>query len=77
MGNITFTKDGQSVLANCINNRMKLVDKSTGQVLSEFKQHKNSKYRVEGTLIDSDRLVVSGSEDGAVYIYDLLEVSVR
>ncbi|KAI1290379.1 WD repeat domain-containing protein 83 [Halotydeus destructor] len=76
VGSVMFTKDGQSLLVNTINSRVKVIDKFTGEVLAEFKGHNNQKYKVEGNLISNDSIVVSGSEDGQIYMWNLIEGSI-
>lgn len=39
-----------------------------------FVGHKNSKYKVESCLSSSNAHVLSGSEDGKVVVWDLVEV---
>jgi mitogen-activated protein kinase organizer 1 len=73
VGNICFTKDGQCVLTNCHNSCVKLIDKDSGEILAEFKGHENRKYRIDGCLFDNDSYVLSGSEDGNVYMWSLVE----
>nr|XP_042910363.1 WD repeat domain-containing protein 83-like isoform X2 [Parasteatoda tepidariorum] len=74
---VNFTKDGQCVLASCLDNTLRLTDKEGGEVLSEYIGHKNERYRIESCLNDTDSLVVSGSEDGCVYMWDLIEGSIK
>ncbi|GFY67652.1 WD repeat domain-containing protein 83 [Trichonephila inaurata madagascariensis] len=73
----TFTKDGQCMLVSCLDNTLRLVDKDGGEVLSEYVGHKNESYRVESCLNNTDSLVVSGSEDGCIYAWDLIEGTVK
>ena len=40
-----------------------------------FVGHVNKEYRVESCLLSTDAHVVSGSEDGNVYVWDLIEVT--
>ncbi|KAG8197012.1 hypothetical protein JTE90_004284 [Oedothorax gibbosus] len=74
---VTFTKDDQCVLASCLDNTLRLVDKDGGEVLSEYVGHKNERYRIESCLNNADTLVVSGSEDGCIYAWDLIEGTVK
>lgn len=37
--------------------------------------HKNNEYKIDSCLLSSDAQVCSGSEDGQVYIWDLVDVS--
>lgn len=39
-----------------------------------YKGHKNVDYRIDSCLSSSDAEVVSGSEDGIVYIWSLIKV---
>lgn len=82
------------MLVSGLNSTLKLLDKSTGEILAEyvehnplpssplipsslhrFKGHHNKKYRIDNGLLANDSLVASGSEDGALYVWSLLEVS--
>jgi len=40
-----------------------------------YQGHKHSSYKVESCLNNKDTHVFSGSEDGKVFIWDLVEVS--
>lgn len=74
---VKFTKDGQCTLVSCLDNTLRLIDKDCGEVLSEYVGHKNEKYKIESCLSDTDSHIVSGSEDGCIYIWDLIEGSVK
>ena len=39
-----------------------------------YKGHKSSDYKVDSTLTHNDSCVVSGSEDGKIYFWELVEV---
>ncbi|CAG0894626.1 unnamed protein product [Darwinula stevensoni] len=71
------TRDGQCLLLGCTDSTIKLFDKDTGELLQEFTGHKNLEYRIESVISACDRLVLSGSEDGKIYIWDLVEGSVK
>ncbi len=74
VASVTFTRDGQCLLvAGSNGDPVRLFDKSTGEMLQEYSGHVNSKYRVEALLDRTDRLVLSGSEDGSVHVWDLVE----
>ncbi len=76
VSSVSFTADGQCLLVGgSAGDTLKLLDKSTGELLQEFRGHSNAKYRVEATLDCSDRAVLSGSENGSVYVWDLVEGS--
>jgi mitogen-activated protein kinase organizer 1 len=69
-----FTRDGQCILCNCLNNSLKLIDKETGSILQEFRGHVNAQFRLDSCLLKNDEIVLSGSEDGAVYAWNLTQV---
>lgn len=48
------------------------MDKANGRLLQSFKGHINKDYRIRSTLALADSTVISGSEDGRVYAWDLL-----
>jgi mitogen-activated protein kinase organizer 1 len=73
VGSVSFTKDGQCILTNCLNNKIVLLDKESGEVLQEFKGHQNSKFKINSCLMNNDEVVLSGSEDGFVYSWSLTE----
>ena len=75
VGSVCFTKDGQCILVNCLNHKLLLLDKESGEVLQEFKGHQNFKFKINGCLINNDQIVLSGSEDGFVYAWNLTEGS--
>jgi len=70
---VVFTRDGQCVLVSCVNSTLKLLDKTTGELLQEFSGHINKEYRLECCLDSSDKYVLSGSENGQIYVWDLVE----
>ena len=52
----------------------KLMDKATGEMLEEYGGHINSNnYRLDITKDQTDKYVLSDSENGQVYIWDLVE----
>ena len=49
------------------------MDKGNGQLLQSYKGHINIAYRIRSCLGLADSVVVSGSEDGSLYAWDVLE----
>ena len=45
--------------------------------LGEYVGHKNTKYIVECGLSKKDDHVISGSEDGCVFMWDLIDATVK
>lgn len=52
---------------------MRLFDRNTGELLNEYKGHLNRQYKVQSRFTYSDEKVVSGSEDGGIFVWDLVE----
>lgn len=48
------------------------MDKANGKLLQSFKGHINTNYRIRSTLAFADSTVISGSEDGRIYAWDVL-----
>jgi mitogen-activated protein kinase organizer 1 len=59
-----------------MDSRIRLLDKANGQLLAEFKGHSNTQFRITNCFGDNDSYVIGGSEDGNVYVWDLLEGTV-
>jgi mitogen-activated protein kinase organizer 1 len=72
VSSVRFTRDGQCVLASCVGQSIKLMDKMNGELLSEFTGHLNKEYKLDSCLDHSDQFVMSGSEDASVVIWDLV-----
>ncbi|KAL8720825.1 MAG: hypothetical protein Q9225_002379 [Loekoesia sp. 1 TL-2023] len=70
------TSDGNAVLVSTLDSVIRLIDKSNGQMLQSYRGHTNKDYRIRSCLGLGDAAVISGSEDGKIYIWDLLEGNV-
>ncbi|KAF9354793.1 WD repeat-containing protein 83 [Mortierella sp. AD094] len=70
---VSFSKDGNCILASSLDNTVRLMDRADGGLLNAYKGHKNSQYKIRSCLSNSDAHVISGSEDGKIYIWDLME----
>ena len=73
VASLCFTRDGQCVLVSCVGETVKLFDKSSGELLSEYSGHINRQYRLDCCLDFTDKHVISGSENGQVYCWSLVE----
>lgn len=67
-----MTKDGNAILMSTLDSNIRLFDKGNGQLLKTYAGHANSKYRIRSCLGAADSLVLSGSEEGILYIWDIL-----
>lgn len=61
------------MLVSTLDSTIRLLDKGNGQMLQSYKGHKNTEYRIRSCLGMADSVVISGSEDGELYAWDLLE----
>lgn len=73
---VSLTKDSQCVLINTLNNKIRLLDRKSGQLLNTFEGHENTKYKLASMLTKDEARVVSGSEDGSVAEWDVVEAKV-
>ncbi|KAI9676406.1 MAG: hypothetical protein M1817_000563 [Caeruleum heppii] len=67
------TKDSAAVLISTLDSTVRLLDKGNGNLLQTYKGHTNTQYRIRSRLALNDAFVVSGSEDGSIHVWDLLE----
>ncbi|KAL9592850.1 MAG: hypothetical protein Q9179_006308 [Wetmoreana sp. 5 TL-2023] len=67
------TSDGNAVLVSTLDSTIRLMDKSNGQMLQSYRGHINTDFRIRSCLGLGDAVVISGSEDGKLRIWDSLE----
>lgn len=70
---ICFSRDGQCTLVSSLDSTLRLLDKDTGELLGEYTGHKNQEYKLDCCLTERDTHVVSCSENGKVFFWDLVE----
>ena len=78
VGSIALSNDGNCVLASCLcgdAGRLTLLEKASGEVLNSYVGHVNVSYHVGSCFTNTDAYVASGSEDGRIVFWDLVEVS--
>eukprot|EP00697_Spironema_sp_BW2_P016637 gnl/Spiro4/8002_TR4205_c0_g1_i1.p1 gnl/Spiro4/8002_TR4205_c0_g1~~gnl/Spiro4/8002_TR4205_c0_g1_i1.p1 ORF type:complete len:297 (-),score=50.19 gnl/Spiro4/8002_TR4205_c0_g1_i1:83-973(-) len=73
---LTISHDCNCVLLSCLDSTLRLMDKTNGELLNEYRGHSNTNYKVESCLTFTDSHVVGGSEDGVVFFWDLVEARV-
>ena len=52
------------------------MDKANGQLLRKFTGHTNKDLRIRSTFTLKDSIILSGSEDGRLYAWDIMEAKV-
>ncbi|KAL1917256.1 uncharacterized protein VTP21DRAFT_4912 [Calcarisporiella thermophila] len=70
---VRFSGDGNCILVSSTDNTLRLMDKENGQLLNDFRGHKHEKFKIQSCLSYDDAYVFSGSEDGNIYAWDLIE----
>ncbi|KAL3818815.1 hypothetical protein ACJIZ3_004720 [Penstemon smallii] len=73
---ISLSNDGNCVLAGCLDSTIRLLDRSTGESLQEYKGHTCKSFKMDCCLTNTDAHVAGGSEDGYIYFWDLVDASV-
>ncbi|KAA8900731.1 WD40-repeat-containing domain protein [Sphaerosporella brunnea] len=70
---VRVSRDGRAMLVSALDGTVRLLDRDNGGLLKAYKGHKNSELRVRCAFAQAEEFVVSGSEDGEVWVWDLLE----
>lgn len=78
-----FTSDNHCVLVSSLDSTLRLLDKSSGDLLNDYTGHKNTQYRLQNALSFDDNTVFSGSEvrdeqsqKQSIFVWDLLEQTI-
>jgi mitogen-activated protein kinase organizer 1 len=72
-----LTKDNQCMLISTLNDQIFLFDKFNGNLLNEYKGHLNKTYQLENCMNNDISEIYSGSEDGCIFVWDLVSSSVK
>ncbi|CAI9109119.1 OLC1v1008876C1 [Oldenlandia corymbosa var. corymbosa] len=73
---ISLSNDGNCILASCLDSGIRLLDRSSGEVLQEYRGHICKAFKMDCCLTNTDAHVTGGSEDGLIYFWDLVDASV-
>eukprot|EP00808_Paulinella_micropora_P029214 g48462.t1 len=73
---ISVSSDGNCTLASSTDSTLRLMDAETGELLNSYKGHLNKTYKVEAVLTKNDSHVVSGSENGDIYFWSLVDARI-
>ncbi|KAI8332177.1 WD40-repeat-containing domain protein [Choanephora cucurbitarum] len=71
-----LSKDKNCILVSSLDSTMRFMDKSNGRLLNEFKGHTHQSYKLDSVLSNTDAYAITGSEDGQIYVYDVLEANI-
>ncbi|CAG8566964.1 1700_t:CDS:2 [Paraglomus occultum] len=72
---VRFSGDGNCILVSSLDGVIRLMDKDNGSLLNSFRGHQNTTYKITSCLSTDDSQVISGSEDGYIYYWDLVEAT--
>lgn len=70
------TKDANAVIVSTLDSTIRLMDKGNGQLLQLYQGHTNKDLRIRSCMGMADSVVISGSEDGQLFAWDLLAATV-
>ncbi|KNC76010.1 hypothetical protein SARC_11477, partial [Sphaeroforma arctica JP610] len=73
LGHIMYSKDSKYILASYLNSQIRLWNSHNGKCLKVYSGHHNVRLCCFSALADEDThpLVLSGSEDGRILIWDM------
>ncbi|KAI4672163.1 uncharacterized protein J4E78_000663 [Alternaria triticimaculans] len=72
---LAVSKKGTELLVGSLDSTVRLMDRTNGELLKTYKDDSfvNKDLRVRSTLGLNDSVVISGSDDGMVFAWDILE----
>ncbi|CAJ1328711.1 unnamed protein product [Effrenium voratum] len=73
IGSISVSNDGQCLLVSTLDSKIHLLEHQDGSELMSYSGHANKKVKVQSALDPSDSFVASGSEDGRIFFWELVE----
>ncbi|KAM0723709.1 hypothetical protein Q7P37_000697 [Cladosporium fusiforme] len=76
---VSPSTDGEGYLVSTLDSTLRFMDRPTGKCLQTFRDEgcENETYRVRSTFAMGDSLAVSGTEDGALCVFDVLSGSLQ
>jgi mitogen-activated protein kinase organizer 1 len=73
---VKVSRDGHVAAASCLDRSARLIEVATGTQLNLYKGHKHETYALESCFSHDDAYLCSGSEDGRVVVWRLVEATV-
>ncbi|KJE97182.1 mitogen-activated protein kinase organizer 1 [Capsaspora owczarzaki ATCC 30864] len=73
---VRFSSDGNCILASTLDSAVRLLDKDLGKLLGTYSGHVNESYKLDSTFALNDSHVLSGSEDGKLFVWSLVEAKI-
>jgi len=72
VSSMTLTNDKKCFIASSNDSKIRLIDRDSYDILKEYKSHTNQTYKINCKSNYDDSMIVSGSEDNDIYIWDTL-----
>ncbi|XP_018320701.1 WD repeat domain-containing protein 83 [Agrilus planipennis] len=69
---VKFSHDGQCILVSSADNIIRLLDKTSGELLGEYVGHRTDDLNIESAIMTSDNHILSGSATGELWCWDLI-----
>jgi mitogen-activated protein kinase organizer 1 len=73
---VSVSRDGHVAVASCLDGSARLIEVATGTQLNRYTGHAHEKYALESCFSHDDAYLCSGSEDGRVVVWRLVEATV-
>ena len=73
---VHVSRDGNVAAASCLDGSARLLEVATGTQLNLYTGHAHEKYALESCFAHNDAYLCSGSEDGRVLVWRLVEATV-
>jgi len=70
LNSVSVSQDARLLLIGCLRSDILLFDRQEGRILREYSGNENKLFRLESSFALKDSLVVCGSEDAKVYVWD-------
>lgn len=70
---VSLSRDAKCVLTSTLGSRIQLYEASNGKDLNTYTGHSSSRFKISSCLSNTEAHVVSGSENGSIYIWGLVD----
>lgn len=75
IGSISVSNDGECLLVSTLDSQIHLLEHLDGSELTSYTGHSNKRVKVQSALDPTDSFIVSGSEDGKLHFWELVEAT--
>lgn len=72
LNHVSIGQDGNTLLVACLRGHSLLIDRSEAKILNEYLGNENKLFKIESAFMLNDSHIASGSEDGKVYVWDIM-----